>query len=210
MLYSPCCGLWTSVIMLSLCCSCIRKQGNDWPVTLKLWGQMWVRRWKTPWLRVGLFFISCTGLNSRLLESSRSRFQHRGQFPCISPSPSTPLLLHLPQACVCLKGGLTHSFTAMQPHHLSSSQWQASPPHHPPPSFNPSKTRTSSAGPHRVLAVSLAANSVYLFIHRGDNADEGVTLDRCNAPHCLICRSRPLERETHGGGGWLLYVSIQS
>lgn len=133
------------------------------------WYRLWVRCWKTACLCFGLFSSPASGLNSKLLESSRSRFQHRGQFPCISQPPLPPPPPHLLQACVCLEGGLTHSFTAMQPHHLSSSQWHASPqlphlhPFNPPPKHEPHlrdhTARTISSFPAHLWLILF----VYLF-----------------------------------------------
>lgn len=79
---------------------------------------------KTVSLYFGFFFsfsLSCTGLNMKLLQCSRYRFQHRGQFPCISLSPSFcpasssctpppfPSPICLLQACVYLTEGRADS-----------------------------------------------------------------------------------------------------
>lgn len=148
--YSPCCGFWklVGVINVSLCCSCIRKQVNYWPVTPKLvfrLFQMWVRCWKTAGLCFGLF-SSCTELNLKLLESSRSRFQHRGQFPCISRSPSfcpasaSPSSASRRPVSVWREGWLTR----LQQCSLIICLHHSDKPHPPTPILTPSKRHTSS------------------------------------------------------------------
>lgn len=136
---------------------------------------------KTVSLYFGFFFsfsLSCTGLNMKLLQCSRYRFQHRGQFPCISlspsfcpassscppPPPSPPPSASCKPVSIWLKGGLTHSFTAMQPHHQSSSQWQASTPHSQQP-FNPFYQTHPSSVTTLSMVCCLGGSRIHLFMH---------------------------------------------
>lgn len=95
--------------------------------------QNWVTYWQTLWISIAL--INCLENLSLCLCVD---FQHWGRFPCPTPlplsvpPPSQPHSPHLPALSphsltansVRRKGGLTHTFTAMQPHHQSSSPWQ--------------------------------------------------------------------------------------
>lgn len=113
---------------------------------------------KTVSLYFGFFFsfsLSCTGLNMKLLQCSRYRFQHRGQFPCISLSPSfcpasssctpPPLPLpHLPPASLCLSDWREGWLTRLQQcsliislHHSDKPQ-----PHIPSNLLTPSTRHT--------------------------------------------------------------------
>lgn len=140
---------------------------------------MWVRYKKDSLPLFWIFFsfsLSCTELNMKLLQCSRYRFQHRGQFPCISLSPSfcpassscTPPSPPPSASCkpvsVWLKGGLTHSFTAMQPHHQSSSQWQASTLHSQQP-FNPFYQTHPSSVTTLSMVCCLGGSRIHLFMH---------------------------------------------
>lgn len=153
-----------------------------------------------------LDFFPCTGLNLKLSESRQ--ISAPGTVPMHFPVGAAPPFVS--RRPVCLRGGLTHSFTAVQPHHLSSSLWQASLSHPTCPfsTFSKTHTHASCLAPHcEVLPVSNAEYFINVFIRWGDNADEGVGFDCCNTPHCLICRSRPLEWQIHREGGWLSKIS---
>lgn len=143
----PCCEVWILV-----CVKCIMLvfvlesrlitdllHYNHW----YRWFQMWVGCWRIACLCFGLFYF----LHWAELRSLRKQpFQISAPgtvllyFP-VSLPVSRLLLPPLPprSVSICLKGWLTHSFTAMQAHHLSSSQWQDPPP---PPTHTHARTQT--------------------------------------------------------------------
>lgn len=80
------------------------------------------------------------------------------------PPPSPPPSASCKPVSIWLKGGLTHSFTAMQPHHQSSSQWQASTPHSQQP-FNPFYQTHPSSVTTLSMVCCLGGSRIHLFMH---------------------------------------------